>query len=158
MEELLKLLRYEDGVLYWRVRVAQRCPAGAVTSQSKNSDGYLQVEFKRKKHKTHRLVWQMHFGVIPSGMQVDHIDGNRSNNAIENLRLVSAAGNAQNQRQASRNNETGLLGVSRRSNGKWQARIRKDYAAIHIGTYDTKEAAHAAYIQKKQSVHETCSI
>ena len=158
MEELIDLLEYRDGVLHWRVRVSQRCPAGSITSQARNSDGYLQVEFKRKKYKTHRLVWQLHCGVIQDGLQVDHIDGNRANNKIENLRLVSAAGNTQNQRSASRNNVAGCLGVSRRSNGKWQARIRKDYKAIYIGTYDTKEAAYAAYVQAKQSIHKTCSI
>jgi hypothetical protein len=71
---------------------------------------------------------------------------------------VSPQGNTQNQHSASRNNGTGLLGVSRHGLDRWQARIRKDYKAVHIGTFDTASAAHAAYVQAKRDLHATCSI
>lgn len=62
-------------------------------------DGYLQVDLclqKRKSVRVHRLVWEAFYGKIPDGMEIDHIDTNRENNRLSNLRCVTSMENSQN--------------------------------------------------------------
>jgi hypothetical protein len=81
-------------------------------------------------------------GVDPTGFQVDHLDGNPSNNRRENLRLVSNHENQKN-RAVPKNNKTGIMGVYKVGE-KWLASIRVDGKTIHIGSYDTKKEASTA--------------
>ena len=91
---------------------------------------------------------------------VDHLNGIRSDNRIENLRDVSPATNAQNERRARiTNGSSGLLGVSRSSNGRrWVAGIVLNGQRQHIGTYDTPEEAQTAYLSAKRIMHDGCTI
>jgi len=75
---------------------------------------------------------------------IDHIDGNRDNNAIANLRLASSMQNAANRRRSARN-KSGFKGVVARDGG-WRAQIRRNGRFISLGTHPTKEQASAAYI------------
>ena len=58
-----------------------------------NRNGYKRVQLNKKLYSVHCLVWQTFRGIIPNGMVIDHIDGNRGNNALSNLRLVSQSEN-----------------------------------------------------------------
>jgi hypothetical protein len=92
--------------------------AGTVIG-NKDSQGYFRFNFLGKSYKVHRIVWQLHFGDIPSGLLVDHIDGNPSNNNVKNLRLVTHVENATNRRQTSAC-KTGVTGVSFRGDtNRW---------------------------------------
>lgn len=73
-------------------------------------DGYYSVMYKGKSYKTHRIVFEIFNGVIPNNMFIDHIDGIRGNNNIENLRLVSKKTNQRNVKLSSRNS-SGKCGV-----------------------------------------------
>lgn len=67
---------------------------------SLRSDGYHQIYFRgRSCALAHHIVWELHNGPVPEGMRIDHIDGNRSDSRIENLRLATADQNAQNKRK-----------------------------------------------------------
>jgi len=88
---------------------------------------------------------------LPDG-DIDHIDGDRSNNKLSNLRIVTRAENMQNQRKAKGNSRIGLLGVSA-NKGRWMARIKRNGVMRHIGTFDTPQQAHAAYIAEKRVFH-----
>ncbi len=87
----------------------------------------------------------------PSGLQVDHADGNSLNNRRSNLRPATVSQNAQN-RGTSARNTSGYKGVHR-SRGKWRARIVIDGASRCLGRHDTPEAAHAAYCKASAELH-----
>jgi hypothetical protein len=101
----------------------------------------------------HRIAWAIQTGAWPSG-DIDHIDGDPSNNRFANLRDVSRSVNLQNQRRAHVQNETGLLGVSPcKKSGRFYARIVVSGRQRNLGLSDTPEAAHAAYIKAKRELH-----
>lgn len=118
--------------------------------------GYISIFLDQKKYCAHRLAWLYVHGTSPK-YNIDHIDGNRSNNAIANLRDVPQYVNCQNRRLPCPGNSTGLLGVQRY--GK-RFRVRIDTAGHckHIGVFDTPDAAYAAYLAAKRELHEGCTI
>lgn len=87
-------------------------------------DGYKRIKILGKHYSHHRIIWELFNGVIPDNMQIDHIDGDRSNNNIENLRLVLKDENSRN-RRISKNNTSGYHGIvyDKRYEGKIQAYI-----------------------------------
>ena len=125
-----------------------------------NTLGYITISIENVRFYAHRMAWIYMYGDNLTG-QIDHINGNRSDNRICNLRDVSALGNQQNLRTAQKNNHCGLLGVSfdkRNKYRKWKASIFADGKRFHLGSFHTKEEAHKAYLAKKRQLHETCSI
>jgi len=84
--------------------------------------------------------------------EIDHIDGNKSNNRFRNLRDVTRSANNQNRRRPDRGNKSGFLGVKchRKS---FVARIRIDGKQIHLGVFSTAIDAHRAYIKAKRNLH-----
>jgi hypothetical protein len=109
-----------------------------------------------EKFYVHRLIWAFHHGSL-NGMDVDHIDGNRDNNKIENLRLATRQQNNQNLRKAKKNNALGVLGVSIKA-GRFCAQISLNRTVKHLGLFDTVEEAHQAYLEAKRKIHKGCLI
>ena len=98
--------------------------------------GYYKVQFNKQPIGQHRIVWELHFGPIPEGKVIDHIDRDKSNNRIENLRCVSQSENMTNQPQR---NSSGYKGVyQNQSNGKYQVQSLKDHK--YLKTVQTIEA------------------
>lgn len=94
----------------------------------------------------HRVIWEMHYGPIPHGMVIDHINGNPFDNRLRNLRLATLAQNARNARKNS-NNTSGFKGVSfHKVTQKWSASIRIGRRSRHLGLFDSPEEAHGAYM------------
>lgn len=118
--------------------------------------GYRLINLLSKKYLAHRVAWLCKYGRWPDGV-IDHIDGNKGNNAIANLRDVSHRKNIENQRRPSKRSATGYLGVFH-CNGRYRARINVNAKMIHLGMYDTPEAASAAYISAKRRLHEGCTL
>lgn len=112
-----------------------------------NDKKYLQVSVKCNMLKVHRVAWFLYYGEFPVN-QIDHIDRNRSNNKIQNLREVTHDQNMLN-KSMYHNSSTKLVGVSwHKTNKKYRAYIGFETKIIHIGYYSTAEEASAAY-QKK---------
>lgn len=142
--------KYEDGKLIWIYREMGRDTkrwngrysgneAGKV-----NSKGYIEVKLHGKMYKVHRIIWEMHNGKIPEGMQIDHINRVRNDNRIENLRLAT---NQENQRNCNmrRDNSTGYTGVHfHKLTGRYYAHIGVDGETITRGPFNTPEQAYAA--------------
>ena len=148
-----------DGVsLLWLAPTARRSKRGEVAGTLR-PDGYRQVCADGKLYLSHRVLWLMRNGVWPDG-EVDHINGDKQDNRAENLRAVSKSGNMQNIRSAfSTNTSSGILGVSvERKTGKFYSRICVNGRQKSLGTFDSPDAAHSAYLEAKRQLHETCSI
>ena len=135
-----KLFNYVNGELFWKIKVGTRALPGN-TVGNLNSHGYLQFNYNRKSHKVHRIIWEMHNGAIPTGMQVDHIDHNRLNNLLTNLRLVSNKDNSRNQSKRV-TNSSGVTGVYWHSRDNvWTASIHNEGKLINLGSFAEKENA-----------------
>lgn len=159
-ERLRELLHYnpETGVFTWLVH-RQRHRAGDVAG-SKHSMGYIEMGVCGSSYLAHRLAWLYMTGAWPAG-DVDHKNGQRSDNRFDNLRDVSKSVNLQNRQSAPSNSLSGLLGVSRSAARKerWTARIQGlNGRPIHLGSFDTPQEAHHAYLEMKRSMHEGCTI
>lgn len=116
------------------------------------------ISLRGRFYFEHHVVWMIENGVWPAAT-IDHINGDPSDNRIENLRDVSIQINLQNQRRAHVSNKSsGMLGVSRRKNGKFDARIVYKGRNLHVGTFDSAELAHAAYVRAKRMLHVGCTI
>lgn len=108
-----------------------------------------------KRYLAHRLAWFYVTGYWPE--LIDHVDGNRSNNAWSNLREANKLINQQNRHNESSFNETGLLGAFR-VGGRFKSSIRYGGKSHHLGYFDTAEQAHAAYVSAKREHHVGCAI
>ena len=112
--------------------------------------GYKHLSINQKKYLQHVLVWLLTYGEWPEN-SIDHIDGNRDNNCVTNLRCVEHKENLRNQSKKI-NNTSGVSGVylDKRRN-TWYVQIMKNYKKIHFGYYKDKEEAiearHKAYKQ-----------
>ena len=119
-----------------------------------NAIGYWFIGIDHRQHLAHRLAWLYVHGAWPVN-DIDHIDGNRANNRIDNLREATRGENLQNQRRAAcTNRSSGLLGAYwHKANSKWYAKIQVRGKTIYLGMFDTKEAAHAEYLLAKNRLH-----
>jgi len=125
---------------------------------SYDKDGYLQIKFKRKAYRAHRLAWMYVYGKFPDS-QLDHIDGVRDNNAISNLREVTFSENSQNQRNSHSDSTYGMLGIDyNKSKKRFRARIMIQGKRITLGGFSTAEQAFEAYLEAKQKYHPACTI
>ena len=143
--ELRSMLEYDPitGIVTWkegRSNVFKGKIAGCL-----HSSGYKVMTFNSKTHKLHRIIWVYLFGHIPEGFYLDHINGNKIDNRLENFRLVTANQNQQN-RPAPKNSSSGYRGVSwHKKVNKWMSRICHNRKRITIGFFDSAEEAYAAY-------------
>lgn len=134
------VLVYVNGELFWKVTVASRGIAGGKVGNL-NGDGYLCFNYKGKSHKVHRVIWEMHNGPIPKGMQIDHLDHNRVNNLLSNFRLVDSRTNTRNQKKRV-TNSSGVTGVYwHKRDSIWYAAISDGTRLVSLGTFVDKQDA-----------------
>lgn len=144
-----KSIRYQKT---WNSRFAGKV-AGTI-----HHEGYIQITIEGNRYMAHRLAWLYMYGAFPKD-HIDHINGNRSDNTLYNLREATNAQNLQNQRMPSSNNKSGFLGVSLcKLRNKYQAVIMVSGKYKHLGYYDTPEEAHEVYLDAKRENHSFCTI
>lgn len=137
------LFKYCDGRLLWK-SLGRGRKKHDITAKVK--DGYIVVGFNYKCYKVHRIIWIMHNGDIPKGHLIDHINGIRDDNRIENLRVVSPSQNQHNRRKRNLNKTVKYKGVSfKKRENTFQASISLNYKYIHIGSFRSAEDAARAY-------------
>lgn len=145
-ELLLEKYEYRNGALYNKAgrRAGER--AGGL-----NSKGYRQICFKGRFYVEHRLIFWMHHGFLPRC--IDHIDGQKENNRIENLRASSLSQNQHNSR-ISKNNTSGIKGVSwdKRSQ-KWVVQIKVNGKKANVGYFPGLEEAKEAARSVREKIH-----
>jgi hypothetical protein len=137
------MFRRRRQFLNWNARYPGN-PAGSISRY-----GYVVLHFMGTLFKAHRLVWLHVYGEpVP---EIDHIDGDRSNNRIENLRSATRSQNRANS-VVSKNNGVGVKGVSPHKN-RYHARIMHQGRAIHLGSFKTIDEAAAARRKAAERLH-----
>lgn len=144
-EKLKEIFEYRDGDLYWKASKAGTVDGG----------GYYQTGIRGKYFKNHRLIFLMHHGYLPE--LIDHIDGNRQNNKIENLRAATRSQNSFNSMK-SKLNTSGVKGVSfRKDSGKYRARLYANKKTYELGLFQTLEEAEQAVAKARKKHHGSFS-
>jgi hypothetical protein len=131
------------GILRWRRSYNRSALAGMVAGHLK-PNGYVCIRIRQKYYRVHRIVWLYEHGEWPSG-DLDHINGDKSDNRISNLRVATASQNQANAKLSKRN-VAGLKGVSE-ERGRWRARIKLHRKTINLGYFATALEAHSAYAE-----------
>lgn len=140
----------ETGVFTNKVRRANRHTgevAGCV-----NVAGYIKIALDGKQYLGHRLAWLYVYGEMPQ--QIDHINCDRADNRIANLRPCNDKLNHQNLIRAHKDSASGVLGAYRYgASGRFRSRIMVDGKVRHLGCFDDEQQAHAAYVSAKAAIH-----
>ena len=135
----------ETGIFTWKVKTCRKVVPGNKAGGF-NRNGYLQIKINNIFFYGHRLAWFYVYGQWPE-KEIDHINGNPSDNRICNLRQANRTQNNQNKRPRI-DSKSGVRGVmQRKDNNKWNAEIRVNKKLISLGCFNTlNEAATARKI------------
>lgn len=144
----------DTGEFVWIKRPSNRVKIGDSIGNI-GSHGYLETSLLGNRYLVHRLVWLYEHGEFPD-KKIDHVDRNRLNNSIANLRLASDFENAHNVFVPSgRNKNSGLRGVTfRKKINRWTAEICANGKRIYLGCFKTPEDASSEYLKAKMQLHK----
>lgn len=145
LEQASRYYRYEpdSGQLLFVIDGHRRRRTGEPAGWT-NQNGYVLVRIEGHAFRAHRVAWLLQTGEWPT-LDVDHINGVRTDNRWCNLRAATRSQNLQNMGRR-RDNLSGVKGVGYdRAKRRWRAQIKVDGRNLHVGRFDTKEEAAAAY-------------
>ena len=149
--KLQELFECKNGSLFWKITF-NKVKAGDEAG-CKLSTGYRAVRINGERHQAHRLIYQMHYGEIPLGMIIDHINCNRADNRIDNLRLCTYTQNVQN-KSLNKNNKSGSKNVYwSQQEGKWGVGIRINKSKKHFGFFKDLELADLVAMEARNKFH-----
>ena len=147
--EILNNFEYVDGILYCK-KPRGKLKVGDVVGTY--DDGYFYVGFNYKRYLSHRIIFMMFHGYMPK--IVDHIDGNPSNNKIENLRESTQQQNCFNSK-LSKANKSGVKGVNwHKLRNKWKVEIRVNGIKKHFGLFQDLELAELVANEARRKFHK----
>lgn len=142
-EKIKELFEYKEGEL--RYRIARGNRAAGQTAGTVDKSGYDMITMEGKRYLTHRLIYAYFNGDIEDTLKIDHINGNKLNNHIDNLRKVTVQENGFN---------SNCNGYSyNKKENKYKVKIVVDGKAIHLGCFDNKEDARSSYLKGKEKYH-----
>ena len=145
VQELHDIFDYVDGDLVRKTGGHRRKTAGSHTGE------YRTILVNGETYKTHRLIFMYHHGYLPN--QIDHIDGNKHNNNIDNLRSCRPSENSMNI-GTRKNNAIGIKNVQwEKSRKKWRVRIHANGSMVYCGRFDNLEAAKNAATESRNKYH-----
>jgi hypothetical protein len=160
-QERLKILMHydpESGDLRWLNNELVYPPVRGKLIGCVSACGYLVVMINKRQYKAHRLAWLYVHGDHPLDM-IDHINGDRKDNRIVNLRSVNNTVNQQNQRKPMSSNKSGFMGVCWHIRcRKWRVNLRHKGKTKHIGYFDDPQVGYQAYLSAKRELQEGCTI
>lgn len=153
-QEYLKSILYynpETGKFVRLVSTSNKVKIGDIAGSIQNT-GYVAISVKNKRYLAHRLAWLYVHGSFPS-KQIDHINGNRSDNRLINIRECSQCENNQNM-VSNKNSTSKYIGVSwNKERLKWRATIYINGKQKHLGRFNTEKEAFDAYVKAKAKLH-----
>jgi hypothetical protein len=152
IEELHRLFELRDGFLYRRTSQGGVKP-GTVAGSVIQRGGHISVSIGDRRYLAHRIIWALATGEDPAPYQIDHINGDRTDNRIENLRKVTHQQNAMHRTRAQSNSCSGVVGVCHhKATGKWAASICINGKSIYLGLHEQIEDAIAIRIAKEREL------
>jgi hypothetical protein len=147
-DQVKDLFEYRDGKLYGKIYVGARKLGNAAGSL--NSKGYLNTKINGKLYLNHRIIFLMFNGYLPQ--YIDHIDNNRLNNRVENLRPATLSQNSCNTKIA-KNNTSGVKGVFWQKK-KWRVELTVKGKKKRFGCYDSLELAELVATEARNKYHQ----
>jgi hypothetical protein len=141
-EELNDIFEYKNGdLIRKKTRKIIKSPV----------NGYFRATINKKIYLAHRIIFMMHHGFVPK--IIDHINGNRSDNRIDNLRVASNNQNAWN-RIANKNSTNPIKGIRLHKDNKWEARIQVNKKSKYLGVFDDIELAELVVVEARNKYHK----
>jgi hypothetical protein len=138
---LKELFDYKNNKLIWKTRPLKLKHLIGKVAGCIHHSGYRIIKINDVIYPSHRLVWVYHYGSIDENLQIDHINGNKDDNSIENLRLVTSQENCFNRSKLK------SKGYSwNKNSNKWQASIWLEGAAKYLGSFANEQDARNAYL------------
>jgi hypothetical protein len=148
--EAHELFEYKNGNLFRKTSRGNSKKGSLITRADKR--GYISVKLNKKDYGIHRIIYLMFFNKMP--YKVDHIDGNPSNNCIENLRPANSNQNGYNSK-LSKSNTTGFKNVHwNKIKQKWAVRLMVENKSKHIGYFDNLELADLIATEARNKYHK----
>lgn len=147
-EKLKELVEYKDGHLFVKTRWTYHVKEGAALGTK--TKGYIQIRIQNKRYFEHRLVFIYHHGYCPE--YIDHIDGDKSNNRIENLRPATLTQNNYNVKTP-KSNKSGVKNVHwNKKNNNWNVTLSANNKSMYFGSFDDLELA-ALVAEEARNLH-----
>ena len=143
-KQLKELLNYDinTGLFAWRISPNPRIKTGSIAG-CPNNYGYIHIRINKKPYKAHRLAWLYIYGCFPPKL-IDHINHDKADNRIVNLRLANHSENGRN-RLTNKNNLSGIAGVNwKKESNKWVSQIQVNSIKRHLGYFIDKFEAICA--------------
>ena len=148
-QKVRELYDYRDGNLYYKRRLGRRGKVGSKVGYF--DDRYYKTSIYRKKYFLHRLIFLWHKGYMPK--TCDHINGDKTDNRIENLREVTLSQNNHN-RRINKNSTSGVKGVSwNKRLCKWEASIKCNCKKYYLGRFDDIKEASRQVKKVREELH-----
>jgi len=139
----------DTGLLFRKITTSSRGVSGDLAGHLMTTTRYLAVTYKSKQWMVHRLVWALYYGALPKG-QIDHINGVRSDNRIENLRDVTHRENMMNTTMSIKN-KSGVMGVCwDESRARFVSHMTVNGKTLYLGRY--KSLFEACCVRKSAEI------
>ena len=146
---LRRMFSYDSvsGLIHWKRSHKNGVAAGDVAGRVDLSTGYVRLTFRRQTYKAHRVIWALVYAEWPT-TDIDHINGDRADNKLENLRLASRTENIRSMKKR-KNSACGLKGVTpyKKQSDKFVAQIRVNGKQQNLGVFNSQQRAHDAYCE-----------
>jgi hypothetical protein len=147
---LQEIFEYSLGNLYWKKPLSYKTRVGSIAGSLKTT-GYYSTQINGKSYKNHRLIFLFHHGYLPEC--IDHVNGVRSDNRIENLREATRSQNQYNKKISSNSVSKVKNVFFNKSSGKWQVKIRINGKRKNLGTYSDLEIAELVATEARNKFH-----
>jgi len=135
---------FRDGRIFTLSKKCKKYEKWNERTGTPDKDGYLKIHISHKHYRAHRLITLCYLGKCPIGKEVDHINGIKNDNRLENLQYLTPYENNLK--------KTCYKGFCF-NKGKYETCINVDKKKIYLGTYDTKEEARQVYVDAKLKYH-----